>query len=97
LVYSSELCKGHPAIEGSEKIQYLLMVTGATAYISGEGAGSRRYVREGWFVQQGIHLQWQQFRHPKYRQLHGAFSERLSIIDLIFNCGPEARAIVLAT
>jgi hypothetical protein len=83
-------------MDGSEKIKYLLKATGATVYISGEGAGSRRYIEEEWFNEQGIQLQWQQFKHPQYSQLHGAFAEKLSIIDLIFNCGPQARSILLA-
>jgi hypothetical protein len=96
LLYSSALCKDQPTMDGSEKIKYLLKATGATVYISGEGAGSRRYIEEEWFNEQGIQLQWQQFKHPQYSQLHGAFAEKLSIIDLIFNCGPQARSILLA-
>jgi hypothetical protein len=95
-VYSSALCKDQPDITGSKKIQYLLKATSATVYISGEGAGSRRYVEEDWFREQSIQLQWQQFFHPQYPQLHGLFAEKLSIIDLILNCGPEARSILLS-
>jgi hypothetical protein len=28
------------------------------------------------------------YRHPAYRQLHGAFAPDLSIIDLLLNEGP---------
>jgi WbqC-like protein family len=96
LVYSSSLCKDQPPTKGSEKIHNLLKATGATVYISGETVGSHRYVEEEWFRQQGIQLQWQHFQHPRYPQLHGAFAEYLSIIDLIFNCGPQARSILLS-
>lgn len=96
LVYSSALCKDQPAIEGNEKIRYLLKIMGATVYISGEGAGSRRYIEEEWFKQQGIQLEWQKFHHPQYPQLQGPFAEKLSIIDLIFNCGPHAPSILLS-
>jgi len=95
-VYSSDLCKNQPLLNGKEKIEYLLKATGATVYISGSGAGSRRYLEEEWFRNEGIQLQWQQFCHPQYPQLHGEFAEQLSIIDLIFNCGPRARSFVLS-
>jgi hypothetical protein len=95
LVYSSALCKDRPALQGSEKIHHLLEATGATAYISGETAGSHRYIDEEWFRRQGIQLEWQHFQHPRYPQLHGDFVEYMSTVDLIFNCGPQARSIVL--
>jgi WbqC-like protein len=97
LVYSSSLCKDQLAMRGSDKIHYLLKVTGATVYISGETAGSHRYTEEEWFRQHGIQLEWQQFRHPRYPQLHGEFAEYLSIIDLLFNCGPQARSILMSS
>jgi hypothetical protein len=96
LVYSSALSKDRPAMQGSEKIHYLLEATGATVYISGETEGSHRYIEEEWFRQQGIQLEWQHFQHPRYAQLHGAFAEYMSIIDLIFNSGPQARSILLS-
>jgi hypothetical protein len=96
LVYSSELCAGQPEIRGSEKIQHLLKAAGATVYISGESVGSQRYIDEEWFRREGIRLEWQRFRHPQYRQLHGSFAENLSIIDLIFNCGAASRSILLS-
>jgi hypothetical protein len=96
LVYSSALLDNQPATEGIEKIHSVLKATHATVYLSGEGAGSRRYIDEERFKQQGIQLQWQAFRHPNYPQVHGKFAEKLSIIDLIFNCGPQARAILLS-
>jgi len=95
LVYSSSLCQGRPETGGREKIQYLLKATGATVYISGETAGSHRHIDEEWFREQGIQLQWQHFQHPRYPQLHGEFAEYLSILDLLLNCAPQARSILL--
>jgi hypothetical protein len=94
-LYSSDLCADEPEVRGSEKIQHLLKAAGATVYISGESIGSRRYIDEEWFRREGVQLEWQRFRHPQYPQLHGDFAENLSIIDLIFNCGPASRSIML--
>ncbi len=94
LVYSSTLCADRPELTGTEKIQHLLKATGATVYISGETVGSQRHLDLEWFQKEGIRLEWQHFQHPRYPQLHGAFEERLSIIDLILNCGPQSRSII---
>jgi hypothetical protein len=39
-------------------------------------------------------VDWQRFDHPVYPQLHGKFIPNLSCIDILFNCGPEAEAIL---
>jgi WbqC-like protein len=96
LVLSSTLCQDQPTADGGEKIRCLLKTLNATTYISGETIGSKRYIDEEWYRQEGIELRWQEFKHPRYPQLHGEFAEYLSIIDLLFNCGPQARSILLS-
>lgn len=63
-----------------------------TVYLSGIGA--RKYNDESEFTAHGISLQYQQFIHPKYPQRFGNFVPNLSIIDMIFNCGPETIEII---
>ena len=29
------------------------------------------------------------YKHPKYKQINGDFLSYMSVIDLLFNCGPE--------
>ena len=41
------------------------------------------------FEENKIKLTFQKFAHPKYPQLHGEFVPNLSILDAIFNIGPE--------
>jgi|SRR5215472_4094043 len=67
---------------------------GADTYLSGTG-GSKHYLDLGLLKEQGIAVAWQKFVHPTYAQLHGPFVSHLSVIDLLFNCGPHSRALML--
>jgi hypothetical protein len=92
LVKSSEL-----GVEGakSELVLNLCKAVGASALLVGMG-GSRHYLDRGAFAEAGIGLQLQEFSHPVYRQRGGgAFNPGLSALDLLFNCGPASREILL--
>jgi hypothetical protein len=67
---------------------------GATTYLSGDAA--RAYLDTGLFAEHGIHVQWQEFKHPQYPQQHGPFLPYMSALDLVLNVGDES-APVLAT
>lgn len=69
---------------------------GAGVYRSGVG-GSRGYLDEAALAARGVKVVWNDYRHPVYRQQHMGcgFVPDLSAIDLLFNCGPEARALLL--
>lgn len=57
-------------------------------YLSGKGA--EKYQDESLFEQNHIHLIYNEFKHPLYRQLNTEeFIGGLSIIDLLFNLGKE--------
>lgn len=66
---------------------------GADVYLSGQGA--RSYNRPELFEAAGIELRYQEFDHPTYPQLWGDFEPYMSVIDLLFNCGPDSRRILL--
>lgn len=90
LVRSSEMPDAY-GLNGSEKILAILKSLGADEYLSGKGAGSRRYVDEAEFERAGIRLSWQLYEPKPYRQLWGgAFIPNLSVIDLLFNEGPDS-------
>ena len=36
----------------------------------------------------------QEFEHPVYPQLFDGFQSHLSVVDLLFNCGPESMNII---
>jgi hypothetical protein len=46
------------------------------------------------FEENGLKLIVQEFEHPVYPQLFGDFHSHLSIVDLLFNCGPESMSIM---
>jgi hypothetical protein len=77
----------------SERIMHLCQHFGADIYLSGTGA--RKYNDETAFARQGIRIVYQQFTSPVYPQLHGDFIPNLSVIDLLFNCGPESAQILM--
>src|SRR4051812_36707892 len=80
----------------SELIAELCARTGANVYLAGAG-GSRDYLDVPMLAARGVEVRWQAFTHPTYPQQHGAFASHLSVLDLLFNCGPDSRAILLGT
>lgn len=57
--------------------------------------GSREYIEENnLFISNNIELMYHNFQHPHYSQLHGDFVPYLSVIDLIFNEGPNSLDII---
>ena len=82
-------------IEGraSELVAGLVEAVGGATYLSGQGA--RDYHDQAPFDRRGIAVAWQQFRHPVYPQLHGAFIAGLSVLDALFNCGPRGTRALL--
>jgi hypothetical protein len=61
-----------------------------------EGAAGRDYIDTELFRREGITVQFQDYRHPRYRQLHGEFVPYLSAVDLLFNEGPGSLGILAA-
>ena len=52
------------------------------------------YAKRENFLKKGVVPYFQHYKHPEYRQLHGQFVSHLSIIDLLFNCGPKSLNIL---
>ncbi len=68
---------------------------GADSYFS--GSGGKQYLEMEKFKKENINVTFQDFVHPIYYQLFGDqnFRSHLSIIDLLFNCGPKSLDIIL--
>jgi hypothetical protein len=60
-----------------------------------EGAAGRDYIDDSRFVEAGITIEYQDYRHPVYPQQHGEFVPYLSVVDLLFNCGPKSLEILI--
>jgi hypothetical protein len=89
LFVESEL---RPEGTGSARLVSLCEKVHASTYLSGDGSP---YLEERLFAERGIALRYQRFVYPKYPQIHGPFLSHLSMLDMLFNCGSEAKEIVL--
>jgi hypothetical protein len=78
------------SLEGSrtERLLGVLKRVGATHYVSGPSA--RAYLDEDQLAREGISLEYMSYDYPPYTQLHPPYDPQVSIIDLLFMCGPQA-------
>ena len=65
---------------------------GADTYLAGQGGANYMDVER--FEKNGLQVIVQEFEHPVYPQLFDEFQSHLSIVDLLFNCGPESMNII---
>jgi hypothetical protein len=81
-------------IEGDKSTRLLNLCKhfGANRYLSGDSA--KEYLDVSLFEGNGVRVEWQTYRHPTYRQLHGEFIPFLSTLDLVLNMGPESLDII---
>lgn len=76
--------------ERTERLVALCNQVGASVYVSGPAA--RDYLQEELFNQRGIAVEWFDYSGlPNYPQLWGGYEPQASIVDLLFNCGVDAR------
>jgi hypothetical protein len=79
----------------TDRLIDLCKAVGATRYLSGPTA--RAYLDENRFRAAGIGVCWMNYAgYPEYPQLHGPFVHGVSILDLLFNVGAEARSCLLS-
>ena len=89
------LCATELDVPGSksEKLINICQEVGATVYLSGPSA--RDYICEEQFIAAGIELRYKSYPdYPEYPQLFPPFRHDVSIIDLLFNCGPDSAQYV---
>jgi hypothetical protein len=74
----------------SEKLLNICLDCQATVYLSGPAA--KDYLNIELFTQKDIGVDWLDYSgYPEYKQLYEGFEHGVSIIDLIFNTGPEIK------
>ena len=79
----------HSEGKGHYKLLSLLQSAGAEWYLSGPAA--QDYIVADDYQKAGIRLNWKSYDgYPPYKQLHEPFEGRVSIVDLLFNTGPDA-------
>ena len=89
--YSSQL---HVEGTATERLVKLIKAVDATRYYSGAHAISE-YLDAELMEESNIELVIQEWRSPVYPQLHGAYVPDLTIFDLLFNTGAEARRLLM--
>ncbi len=78
-----------------QRLIHLCQQRSASHYLSGPAAQS--YLDESLFQKAGIEVQWMDYsRYPEYPQLYPPFDHAVSVVDLIFNVGPDALSYLSA-
>lgn len=78
--------------KSSQRLLEICKKLGGTTYIS--GSGGKNYLDEKIFEEEGIKVLYEKFQHPTYYQMFNRFIPNMSIIDLLFNEGPNSRKIL---
>lgn len=78
-------------IEGkTERLVDLCQKAGGSEYLSGPAA--KDYIVESLFEEAGIALKYMDYSgYPEYPQQFGDFEHGVTVLDLLFNVGPDAR------
>lgn len=86
LILSSDL-----SLSGSktDRLIDLLKQLGASVYLSGPSADA--YLDKKAFSENGIRLEYKSYDYAPYPQLWGPFEGAVTVLDLIANCGPDAK------
>ena len=83
-------------LEGSKSSLVLDMCLKMNADVFIFGSSGKNYVNVEDFKSAGIKVVFQDYKHPTYPQFHGKFISHLSVIDLLFNCGPKSLDILMS-
>ena len=83
-------CWDYDVVDGrSERLLSLCQQAGGSEYVSGPAA--RDYLDEAVFDRAGVKVAWFDYQgYAPYPQQWGEFSHGVTILDLLFNCGPRA-------
>jgi len=79
---------------GNQRLVDICKKTGATRFLA--QAPAKKFIDEKLFLDSGIELIFFTPPTPIYPQLWGDFLGNLSVLDLVLNCGPKAREILLS-
>lgn len=80
--------------EKNEKLISMCKFMGSDTYLC--GSGGKAYVDETAFFNANIKLKWHKYAHPTYKQYFEGFEPNMSIVDLLFNVGPNTKEVILS-
>jgi hypothetical protein len=76
-----------------DRILDLLEKTAADRYVSGPAA--KTYLDADVLASHGIEVVWKDYAgYPEYPQFHPPFAHDVTILDLLFHCGPDAPGFI---
>ena len=89
---SRELCvKGRK----TERLLDILRCVGGTTYLSGPSAAA--YLDLTQFERERIRVEYKTYDYEPYPQVQEGFQSEVTVLDLLFNVGPEARRFLKST
>lgn len=89
IVFSSQLSIDNK-LKKSDRLIAICKKINIDHYLTGDAA--ENYISIEQFIKNNINVHFHNYQHPTYRQLGKEFISHLSIIDMIFNCGPESKS-----
>lgn len=83
----------HYAVGKTERLVEIVKYLKGDIYISGPKA--KTYLDESLLKSENIELSWMDYTHfPEYKQLHPPFVKGVTVLDLLFNQGIEAKSFM---
>lgn len=79
----------------TERLLNILRCVGGTTYLSGPSAAS--YLDLTQFEREGIGVEYKTYDYKPYPQVQEGFQGEVTVLDLLFNVGPEARKFLKST
>jgi WbqC-like protein family len=76
----------------TQRLIALVLAVGGDTYLSGSGGFAYQNLEA--FERAGLRVMRSRSNFPEYAQLWGEFCPGLSILDLLFNCGPASRSLL---
>jgi hypothetical protein len=76
----------------TDRLVGILEQLGATHYVSGPSANA--YLEKEKLDKIGVSMEFITYDYPTYPQINGPFEHQVSILDLLFNIGPDAAAFI---
>ncbi len=78
----------------TELLVEMCSAIGANTYLSSDG--ERVYIEPEVLTEAEIEHRYMNYAHPEYKQGRGEFEPYMSALDLLFNCGPDSRDILIS-